>query len=59
MPVYKNPSLLDNISDELKQRMQGKSCFNFKKNDPGLIKELVLLTKDSFEDYIKQDKIQI
>ena len=30
-PVYTNPELLDGISDNLKMRMQGKSCFNFKK----------------------------
>ena len=28
-PVYLEPSLLDEISDTLRKRMQGKSCFNF------------------------------
>lgn len=28
-PVYLDPSLLDEISDALRKRMQGKSCFNF------------------------------
>lgn len=28
-PVYLDPSLLDGISDALRKRMQGKSCFNF------------------------------
>ncbi|WP_397577440.1 hypothetical protein [Sphingorhabdus sp.] len=28
-PVYLEPSLLDEISDALRKRMQGKSCFNF------------------------------
>lgn len=28
-PVYLDPSLLDRISDDLRKRMQGKSCFNF------------------------------
>ncbi len=27
MPVYVNPALLDDVSPELKKRMQGKSCF--------------------------------
>jgi hypothetical protein len=27
--VYLEPSLLDEISDALRKRMQGKSCFNF------------------------------
>ena len=30
-PVYTDPSLIDDISPELRKRMQGKSCFNFKK----------------------------
>lgn len=28
-PVYLDASLLDGISDALRKRMQGKSCFNF------------------------------
>lgn len=28
-PVYLDPSLLDGMSDALRKRMQGKSCFNF------------------------------
>lgn len=28
-PVYLDPSLLDAMSDGLRKRMQGKSCFNF------------------------------
>ena len=30
MPVYVHPELLEDISDTLRKRMQGKSCFNFK-----------------------------
>ena len=45
MPVYENPSLLDSISDALRRKMQGKSCFNFTSDDPALFKELDLLTK--------------
>ena len=30
MPVYMNPKLLDGMSNELRARMQGKSCFNFR-----------------------------
>lgn len=29
-PVYCHPELLDDVSDNLRKRMQGKSCFNFK-----------------------------
>jgi hypothetical protein len=30
IPLYTSPDLLKNISPELKKRMQGKSCFNFR-----------------------------
>jgi len=56
MPVYMYPDLLNGISPELKKRMQGKSCFNFKKIEPDLIKELTQLTKKSFERFTKENK---
>ena len=46
MPVYGCPKLLDKFSKELKSRMQGKSCFNFKTIDADLFKELEQLTVD-------------
>ena len=49
MPVYMFPDLLKNISPELKKHMQGKSCFNFKKVEPNLFKELTELTRLSVE----------
>src|ERR1041385_191630 len=45
MSVYASPDMLKNMSPELKKRMQGKSCFNFKEVDKKLFKELKLLTK--------------
>lgn len=53
MPVYSYPELLDEISPELKARMQGKSCFNFNQIDAALMKQLAALTKRSFEQYKK------
>ena len=47
--VYAFPDLLDGISPELKKRMQGKSCFNFKKVDEKLFKELAALTDKSYK----------
>jgi hypothetical protein len=44
MPVYTAPELLDGISSGLRARMQGKSCFNFKADEPALFKELDALT---------------
>ena len=45
MSVYASPDLLKAMSPELKKRMQGKSCFNFKEVDEKLFKELDKLTK--------------
>lgn len=51
MPVYMYPELLQDISPELKKRMQGKSCFNFKKIEPGLFAELTALTRKGAEKF--------
>jgi hypothetical protein len=53
MPVYVNPNLLQNLSPQLKKRMQGKSCLNFKTIEKKLITELSMLTKNGFEFYKK------
>jgi hypothetical protein len=45
MSVYACPDLLRGMSPELKKRMQGKSCFNFKELDEKLFRELKQLTK--------------
>lgn len=51
MPVYMFPELLKDVSPELKKHMQGKSCFNFKKVEPDLFKELDELTHQSVERF--------
>lgn len=41
LPLYMNPVLAKTISPELKKRMQGKACFNFKTEpDKELLAEL-------------------
>lgn len=45
MPVYTNPTLLKDMSPDLRKRMQGKSCFNFKAVSKEQLKELDALTK--------------
>jgi hypothetical protein len=55
MPVYMYPDLLKHISPELKKHMQGKSCFNFKKVEKNLLKELSQLTKQGFERLMKEE----
>jgi hypothetical protein len=56
MPVYMYPDLLDGISPELKKRMQGKSCFNFKKLDDAQIEELARLTEQGFA-WVKREAL--
>jgi hypothetical protein len=51
MPVYMFPDLLDDVSAELKKKMQGKSCFNFKAVDAALFEELDALTRKSFQRF--------
>lgn len=48
MPVYMFPKLRDGLSKELRARMQGKSCFNFKHADEALFAELENLTTQGF-----------
>ena len=55
MPVYMYPEILEIISPELKKRMQGKSCFNFKKVNEALFDELAALAKNGFEHF-KQEQ---
>lgn len=44
MGIYGNTQLHDAMSKELKARMQGKTCFNFKTHDETLFQELERLT---------------
>ena len=46
MSVYACPDLLKSISPELKKRMQGKSCFNFKEVDEKLFKEFAVIRQE-------------
>jgi hypothetical protein len=52
MPLYMCPEMDKAITPALKQRMQGKTCFNFK-SDPGpeLLADLQTLTAASFNDW--------
>ncbi|HQS97555.1 MAG: hypothetical protein B7Y31_01675 [Novosphingobium sp. 16-62-11] len=51
MPLYALPALLEGTSPELRKRMQGKSCFNFKKAEADLFTELATLTRRCAEAY--------
>jgi hypothetical protein len=56
MPVYMFPNLLEGLSASLKKHMQGKSCFNFTREDESLFAELKQLTLTSFE-YARNQQI--
>ena len=54
MPVYMFPELLDGISPELRQRMQGKGCFNFTGVDELVLSELARLTAQGCERFERE-----
>ena len=54
MPVYMFPDLLEQLSDPLKKRMQGKSCFNFNVYDEAMVEELARLTAAGVERFRQQ-----
>ena len=51
MPVYSNPELMGRISDPLRRRLHGKSCFNFTRPEPELFDELRGLVRNGFDCY--------
>ena len=57
MPIYYYPELLDSVSDALKNKMQGKSCFNFKDVNEDFFNELKSLTKSAFDKYKSLNKV--
>jgi len=58
MGVYARPDLLKGMSQKLKARMQGKSCFNFTTVDEPLFAELEELTIRTFEAFRKLPLMQ-
>lgn len=54
MPVYVDPTLLENISPALRKKMQGKSCFNFNEVQSDLFQELEELSRQGLESYRKK-----
>ena len=58
MPIYMNDALQATVSPELKKRMQGKACFNFKRVEPELFRELAGLTKRGFESFERDGYIR-
>jgi hypothetical protein len=59
MPVYVHSNLLQGISPELRKRMQGKSCFNFTRQDDALLGELETLTAAGFARFQGEGRILV
>ena len=58
MPVYMYKNLSESVPENLKKRMQGKSCFNFKTYNEELFKEMEKFTDKCFKEFKKRgDKI--
>lgn len=56
MPIYMNPALAKSIPPDLKKRMQGKTCFNFKDDpDPALVAGLKQLTDTAFQEWREKE----
>jgi hypothetical protein len=55
MPLYWEPALTKGISSGLRERMQGKSCFNFSAPDAALFRELARLTSRGFALYRRKN----
>ena len=53
MGLYTNTALQNSMSKELKARMQGKTCFNFKNINEELFKELEQITVEAIDDFEK------
>jgi hypothetical protein len=53
MGVYGSAKLRDNMSRQLKARMQGKTCFNFRNFDEKLFAELEQLTRQGLAEFGK------
>jgi len=51
LPVYSHPELLSGVSDGLRRRMQGRSCFNFIHPEAQLFVELSALIDNGFALY--------
>jgi hypothetical protein len=47
-PLYVYPELLDTLSPQLRSRMQGKSCFNFKHGEQVLDEEIRRLLQAAY-----------
>ena len=58
MPVYIHPDLLERAGEALRKRMQGKSCFNFKRIDEAQLADLEALIDSGAERFSAEGRIR-
>lgn len=58
MPLYVHPEMLDALSPALRARMQGKSCFNFRKSDAELFDELATVIAAGAARFVKDGRLK-
>lgn len=58
MAVYTCPDLVAGLSPDLRKRMQGKSCFNFRTLTSAQVKELSNLTRESVRRFDEAGRIR-
>jgi hypothetical protein len=54
MPVYTHTAMLDEVPEELRKCLKGKSCFHIKKYDEGLFELIAGMTARGFDWYRKE-----
>lgn len=54
MPIYTDPTLLDDVSPALRKHLKGKTTFNFTAIDDPLFDELASLTARCFVAYMAE-----
>jgi len=55
MPIYTHPELLDGLDADLRRRLHGKSCFNFKSVDAATTRRLGQLLQRGLETWKRAD----
>jgi hypothetical protein len=54
IPVYAHPQSFKDMSDDLRKCLKGKNCFNFKKVDSKLLKQIEKMTMQGFKIYKRE-----
>lgn len=59
-PLYTNPELKEELSVEVRKALQGKNCFNFKKQlSEAALTEIRNLTRKGYQKFVESGYIQV